>query len=238
MADLEKEKKAAAAAAVADVQQGMLVGLGTGSTTAYAVKELGRRVVEEGLRVEGTATSVATENLARQVGIVMRPFENLSAVDLAIDGADELDPYLQAIKGGGGALLREKIIDSAAKRLLVVVDSSKPVAILGRFKLPLEVLPFAAAWIDRVVSDLGGTTTHRRKPDGSAFLTDQKNYIFDADFGFITTPTDLALRLAQIPGLLEHGLFIDLIDTAYIAREGRVDVIQRLVVNKERHHGS
>lgn len=154
MADLEAEKALAARRAIDEVENGMLVGLGTGSTMAYAIRELGARV-GKGLRIKAVATSSASEALARSLGIELLAGSEVARVDLAIDGADEVDPALNAIKGGGGALLREKIVAASADRMIVIVDSSKPVERLGRFKLPLEVLPFASAWVARSLKNLG-----------------------------------------------------------------------------------
>ncbi len=224
--DRDVEKAAAAAAAVADIRDGMLVGLGSGSTAAHAVRAVGRRVAE-GLRIECVATSRATEALARSAGLTVRPFDDVARLDLTIDGADEIDPALRAIKGGGGALLREKVVAAASDRVSIIVDSSKAVARLGAFPLPVEVLPFAHAWVMRVLAELGGTATQRRGPDGSAYRTDQGNLIVDAAFGRIEDPAALALRLSQVPGIVEHGLFLDEIDTVFVGRPGGVDIHRR-----------
>ena len=224
--DRATEKAAAADAALADVRDGMLVGLGSGSTAAYAVRAIGRRVAE-GLRIECVATSRATDALARSVGLTVRPFDDVARLDLAIDGADEIDPELRAIKGGGGALLREKVVASASDRVCIIVDSSKPVARLGAFPLPVEVLPFAAAWVTRALIELGGLPTPRCGVDGSPFLTDQGNVIVDTAFGLLDDPGGLARRLSQVAGIVEHGLFLDQIDTLFIGRPGGVEVRRR-----------
>jgi ribose 5-phosphate isomerase A len=224
--DRDVEKAAAAEAAVADVRDGMLVGLGSGSTAAHAVRAVGRRVAQ-GLRIECVATSRATESLARAAGLTVRPFEDVARLDLTIDGADEIDPQLRAIKGGGGALLREKVVAAASDRVSIIVDSSKPVARLGAFPLPVEVLPFAHAWVMRVLAGLGGAATRRQGADGSPYRTDQGNLIVDAAFGRIEDPAALALRLSQVPGIVEHGLFLDEIDTVFVGRPGGVDVHRR-----------
>jgi len=226
--DRDAEKAAAAEAAVADIRDGMLVGLGSGSTAAHAVTAIGRRVAH-GLRIECVATSRATEALARSMGLTVRPFEDIARLDLTIDGADEIDPALRAIKGGGGALLREKVVAAASDRVSIVVDSSKPVARLGVFPVPVEVLPFAGAWVRRALAGLGGTATRRQGTDGSPFLTDQGNFIFDTAFGPIEDVPGLALRLSQVAGIVEHGLFLDEIDTVFIGRSGGVDVRRRRV---------
>jgi ribose 5-phosphate isomerase A len=224
--DRDAEKAAAAAAALAEVRDGMLVGLGSGSTAGHAVKALARRVTA-GLRVDCVATSSATEALARALGLPVRPFDDVGRVDLTIDGADEIDPSLRAIKGGGGALTREKVVAAASDRVHIAVDSTKAVERLGRFPLPLEVLPFATAWVDRALRDLGGMPTRRRDGDGSPFRTDQGNYIVDVGFGLIDDPAALAAALSRLPGIVEHGLFLDEIDTVFIGRGGRVEVMRR-----------
>lgn len=226
MPDLEAEKAAAAEAAVNEIRDGMLVGLGTGSTAAYAVKALGRRVAQ-GLRVTCVATSVATETLAKSVGLTITPFDEVSRVDLTIDGADEIDPLLRAIKGGGGALLREKVVAAASDRVIAIVDSSKPVAELGRFKLPVEALPFASAWVLRALTEIGATPTRRVRADGTPFRSDQGNFIVDAAFHAISDPAQLAARLAGVPGIVEHGLFLDEIDSVFIGRGDSVEIVHR-----------
>jgi ribose 5-phosphate isomerase A len=224
--DRDAEKAAAARTAAAEVIDGMLVGLGSGSTAAYAVREIGRRVAD-GLRVDCVATSTATEALARSLGLSVRPFDDVARVDLTIDGADEIDPSLRAIKGGGGALLREKVVAAASDRVCIIVDASKPVARLGAFPLPVEVLPFAAAWVARALAGLGGAPTRRLGADGSPFHTDQGNVIFDTAFGLIDDAAALAGQLARVPGIVEHGLFLDEIDTLFIGRPSGVDVVRR-----------
>jgi ribose 5-phosphate isomerase A len=224
--DLDAEKAAAADAAVAELRDGMLVGLGSGSTAAHAVRAIGRRV-GQGLRIECVATSRATEALARSVGLPVRPFDDVARLDVTIDGADEIDPGLRAIKGGGGALLREKVVASASDRVCIIVDSTKPVDRLGAFPVPIEVLPFAAAWVTRAVIALGGVPTPRRGADGTPFHTDQGNVVFDTAFGLIDDPFALASRLSRVAGLVEHGLFLDLVDTLFIGRAGGVEVRQR-----------
>ena len=225
----ETEKAAAAEAAVAAIADGMLVGLGSGSTAAHAVRAVGRRVAD-GLRIECVATSRATEALARSVGLAIRPFDGIARIDLTIDGADEIDPALRAIKGGGGALLREKVVAAASDRVAIIVDSGKLVARLGAFPVPIEVLPFAGAWVMRALGELHGTATRRHAADGSPFHTDQGNVIFDTAFGLIEDAAALAGQLSQVPGIVEHGLFLDEIDTVFIGRPGGVDVRRRGVV--------
>jgi ribose 5-phosphate isomerase A len=227
MPNLELEKAVAARRAVLEIRDGMLVGLGTGSTASHAIRQIGLRVKDEGLKITATATSKASEVLAASLNIPLVPLEQVSQVDLAIDGADEVDGKLRAIKGGGGALLREKIVATLAVREIIVVDSSKAVEVLGRFKLPVEVLPFAAAFAERALGDLGVPVALRRTPDGQSFLTDQGNRIYDIAFDQITEPEELARRLESLPGVVEHGLFLSQIDMVVIANGDKVKVIGR-----------
>lgn len=226
MPNIEAEKELAAKRAVAEIQNGMSIGLGTGSTMAYAIRELGRRVAG-GLQITAAATSEKTVEAATLAGIAITPFEQLAHLDLAIDGADEVDPSLRAIKGGGGALLREKIVASATDRVIIIVDSSKPVNQLGSFQLPVEVLPFAKAFAFRKLAELGAPVTQRLKPDSSPFLSDQGAYIFTIDFGVIADPKSIALQIDAIPGIIEHGLFLSEIDEVFIGRGTDVEIIKR-----------
>ncbi len=224
--DLAREQRLAAERAVEEVRGGMLVGLGTGRTAACAVRALAVRV-RDGLRVTATATSGATEALAASLGIVLVPFAGVARVDLTIDGADEIDPQLRAIKGGGGALVREKIIATASDRMIAIVDSSKPVAVLGRAKLPVEVLPFAAAFVERRLTEFGGRVELRTGAGGAVYATDQGNRIYDLHLGSIAEPETLARALHAIPGVIGNGLFLDEIDTAMIAEGDTVRVMER-----------
>ena len=175
-----------ARAALSLVREGQVIGLGSGSTAAYFIRLLGERV-KAGLKVRGVATSLQSEQLARQCGIPLTTLDEVPAVDIDFDGADECDPQLQLIKGGGGALLREKVVASVAKKFVVLADSSKQVAVLGGCPLPVEVVPFAHAAVSRKITDLGGSATLRRKA-GGAFTTDNGNYILDCRFGQIADP--------------------------------------------------
>lgn len=219
---VEGQRAAAAEAAVNEVRSGMLVGLGTGRTAAFAARALAQRV-KEGLQVECVATSTATERLGVSLGLRVIPFETVSRVDLTIDGADEIDPRFCAIKGGGGALLREKVVAAASDRVLIAVDGRKVVERLGSFPLPVEVLPFAEAWVMRALTGLGAAPTRRTLEGGTPFRTDQQNLIVDAAFGPIDDVADLAARLASIPGIVEHGLFVGEIDELFVGREGGVE---------------
>jgi ribose 5-phosphate isomerase A len=212
--DVAANKRAAACAAVAEIEDGMLVGLGTGTTANFAIAALGERVAA-GLQVTTIATSLAAAQAAEAAGLPTLPFETLARVDLAIDGADELDPQLRAIKGKGGALLREKIVAAAATRMIAVVDTGKQVARLGRAALPVEVLPFAAGFVSHRIERLGATVSQRMAGE-ACYRTDQDNIILDCRFGSIDDPQGLASALSAIPGMLGHGLFLDEIDTAYV----------------------
>jgi len=192
----------------------MIVGLGTGTTAAFAVAALAERVAG-GLQVTAVATSLATAQAAEAVGLTIVPFDTLAVVDLAIDGADEIDGSLRAIKGGGGAMLREKIVAAAATRMVAIVDVAKQVDVLGRHPLPVEVLPFATAFVTARLAELGAAVT-LRMADAAPYRTDQGNAILDCHFGQIRKPESLAARLGAIPGLLGHGLFLDEIDCAYV----------------------
>lgn len=223
--DVTTRKRAAACAAVAEIQDGMLVGLGTGTTTAFAIAALGERVTA-GLNIATIATSFATMHLAQAARIRVLPFDELSAIDLAIDGADELDTELRAIKGRGGAMLREKVVAAAAARMVVIVDDSKQVTRLGRGPLPVEVLWFATEFVSRRIEELGATVT-RRMLGRSCYSTDQNNAVLDCRFDSIDNPNALATALSAIPGLLGHGLFLDEIDAAYVGRGDGVVCLSR-----------
>jgi ribose 5-phosphate isomerase A len=220
-------KREAAAAALEFVRPGMRLGLGTGSTARPFVELLGERV-RAGLDVIAVPTSEATRAQAEQCGIPLTTLDDTPELDLTIDGADEIAPDLTLIKGGGGALLREKIVASASARMLVIADSSKWVAMLGRFPLPIEVVPFGLAATERAVSAAiaasgnSGPLTLRRDRAGHAFVTDGGHFILDAALQRIADPPSLAARLTAIPGVVEHGLFIGLAQAAVIAGpEGR-----------------
>ena len=223
----EQEKAQAATAALRWVRDGMVLGLGTGTTTAHFITQLGDRV-RQGLKVQGTATSLASEALARQVGIpLLEPRRGLT-FDLAVDGADEFDPELRLIKGGGGALLREKVLETASRYLLVIADSSKLVPRLGKFPLPLEVVPFALPWVLDAVEKLGGAPVLRMAKDNPAapVYSDQRNLLVDCHFGQIMDAEQLAAQLKTIPGIVEHGLFLGLAQAAVIIQNGQPQVLR------------
>lgn len=219
-------KRAAAEAAIAEVRDDMLVGLGTGSTAAYAIAGLGRRIAG-GLRMSAVATSLATETAARAAGIPLLPFEDVSQVDIAIDGADEIDPAFRAIKGGGGALLREKVVAASARRMICIVDASKTVRQLGAHPLPIEVLPFARSFVSEAVRGLGGEPRLRLGPTGEPARSDQGNLLIDCVFGPIADPEALAAALSDIPGMLGHGLFLREIDALVIGGPNGIERRER-----------
>lgn len=215
-------KKLAAARALELVTPGMRLGLGTGSTAKHFVDLLGERVAA-GLDVICVATSEVTEAQARGLGIPMSTLDETPELDLTIDGADEVDSQLRLIKGGGAALLREKIVAAASARMVVIADDSKLVDRLGRFPLPIEVVPFGLEATRRAVAaaiaavDAKGEIVLRRKADGGVLLTDGGHYILDAHLGVIARPEALATALVAIPGVVEHGLFLGLATAAILA---------------------
>ena len=221
----------AAAAAVAEVKPGMKLGLGSGRTAEHFVRLLGEKV-RAGLDVIGVPTSERTAELARELGIPLATLDEVPALDLDVDGADEIDPELRLIKGGGGALLREKIVATASKRMLVLGDPSKTVKTLGAFPLPIEVVPFGLAAtrraIDRAVDKLLLSPQMKlRQANGNTFVTDGGHYIFDASFGRIPDPEALARALEATPGVVDHGLFLGLATAAIIGRSDGVDRLGR-----------
>ncbi len=222
----EAEKEAAGQAAAKVVRDGDVVGLGTGSTAYFAVVALGERV-KAGLKIVGIPTSVQTAEQARAAGIRLTTLDEHPEIDITIDGADEIDPQLRLIKGGGGALLREKVVASASKMMIVVADSGKVVPVLGKFPLPVEIVGFARAVVEKKIAALGGAPKLRAKPDGSPFVTDNGNQILDCSFGKIEDPVALALALSGIPGIVEHGLFIGLASVALVGRGLSVEEIRR-----------
>jgi ribose 5-phosphate isomerase A len=227
-ADRDRRKREAAERALEFVKSGMKLGLGTGSTARHFVDLVGERV-QAGLDVRCVATSEATESQARGLGIPLSTLDELLELDLTVDGADEIDPKLRLIKGGGGALLREKIVAAASKRMVVIADSTKLVAELGAFPLPVEVVPFGLAatrlHIERAVAELGLAGPIRLRGGSSPFVTDGGHYILDCSLGAIADPDLLGKSLSLIPGVVEHGLFIGFARTAIIAGAERVEVL-------------
>ncbi|KAB7666071.1 ribose-5-phosphate isomerase RpiA [Bacillus sp. B1-b2] len=207
----EKEKALVGEkAAESFVKDGMIVGIGTGSTVYYTIVKLGE-MVKKGLSIKGVATSKNTELLAEQYGIPLLTIDEVEKIDVAIDGADEINGDFHAIKGGGGALFREKVIATLANKFVVVADSSKLVNQLGRFPLPVEVVPFGVKITERYLQKLGCSTVLREK-DGQIFSTDNGNYIIDCHFELIENPNQLATTLNSIVGVVENGLFLHMVD--------------------------
>jgi ribose 5-phosphate isomerase A len=205
---------------VAEVRDGMRVGLGTGSTVRFAIEALARRVAA-GLRLEAVATSVDSARRAAALGMAVQDFAAVARVDLTIDGADEIDARLWAIKGAGGAMLREKIVAAASTRMVVIADAAKRVDAIGAAKLPVEVLPFARAFVAARLEALGAAVVAR---DG---MTDNGNLVLDARFAAFPDARALAATLDATPGVLGHGLFLDEVDAAYIASGGIVTRLER-----------
>jgi ribose 5-phosphate isomerase A len=225
-------KRQAAAVALEQVRDGMKLGLGTGSTAKHFVELLGAKV-QGGLRVVGVPTSEVTRADAERCGIPLTTLDEVDRLDITVDGADEIDPALNLIKGGGGALLREKIVASASGRMIVIADDSKLVDTLGRFPLPIEVIPFglaatrAAIEHALAVCGINGELKLRSGKDGHAFVTDGGHWILDAHLGRIPDAPRLAGLLSVIPGVVDHGLFIGLASAVVLASSQGIRIIER-----------
>ena len=231
LSPIDRAKYAAARRSVDFVEDGMKLGLGTGSTAAWMIRCLAERMKQEDLKITGVATSKRTAELARELGIPMATLDEVRWLDLTIDGADEFDPNLNLIKGGGAALLQEKIVATASDRMIVIADAAKEVAQLGAFPLPVEVIPFGwqttKALIEETLYSLDvlNRDVKLRMNKSRPLKTDQGNYILDLHLRRIGKPRQLALVLNQIPGVVENGLFIDICDVVVIGTsEGRVTV--------------
>jgi ribose 5-phosphate isomerase A len=230
-------KRQAAEHALSFVEDGMKLGLGTGSTAARFVDLLGAKV-KAGLDVVCVPTSEATRAQAEKLGIRLATLDDIPHLDLTIDGADEIDPSLRLIKGGGGALLREKIVATASDAMVVIADSAKLVTTLGAFPLPVEVVRFGLrstqSLVEMLAEDAGckGTVHLRQLPDGSPFITDGGNVILDCAFGRIEDPEALDEALKLIPGVVENGLFIGIADVAVVAGPNGIEVLQSAVVGE------
>lgn len=221
----EREKQLAAEAAAELVEEGMAVGLGTGSTAVYAIRRLGGRVAD-GLKIRAVPTSLQSQKLAREVGIPLVDFNEVTELDLTLDGADEIDPALHLIKGGGGALFREKIVAAASRRLVIFADSSKQVAQLGAFPLPVEVNPFGWQVAAAKIEALGPRVRLRPSKAGQSaaepFVTDNHGYILDCAFGQIPDPPALERTLRAITGVVETGLFVAMAELALMGEGEQV----------------
>ena len=229
---MDELKRQAAARALEQVRDGMKLGLGTGSTAKHFVELLGEKV-RAGMKVIGVPTSEATRADAVRCGIALTTLDDIDRLDLSVDGADEIDPQLNLIKGGGGALLREKIVAAASDRMIVIADDTKWVDALGRFPLPVEVIPFGLAATRRAIAEafakcgVSGQMVVRNGKDGHVFVTDGGHWIVDAHLGRIEDAPRLADLLSAIPGVVEHGLFIGLASTAVLAGGQGIRVIER-----------
>jgi|HubBroStandDraft_2_1064218.scaffolds.fasta_scaffold08357_3 ribose 5-phosphate isomerase A len=222
----DQEKEAAARASLQFVKDGQVVGLGTGSTAAYFIKLLGDEV-KRGLRIRGIPTSVRSGELAASLGIPLTTLDECQEIAVTVDGADEVDPQLRLIKGGGGAMLREKIVASATKQLVIVADESKQVSVLGKFPLPVEVIKFAQALVAKEIAALGAQVSVRTGADGKPFVTDEHNHILDCRFGQIPDADGLARKLSDMPGVVEHGLFIGMASVVLFARGDGIVELRR-----------
>ncbi|MDQ0086627.1 ribose 5-phosphate isomerase A [Paenibacillus anaericanus] len=209
------------------VKDGMTIGLGTGSTAYYAIEKIGE-MVSGGLQVRAIATSNASEELAKKYNIPLISASEVDHLDLAIDGADEINPQMELIKGGGGALLREKLVAMHSDKFIVIADSSKVVASLGQFKLPIEIVPFTYEWTLKLLRNRYAVPFEMRKNGDDLYVTDNGNYIVDAAFGMIESPATLAEELKAITGVVEHGLFVGITDTVIIGFEdGRTEINEK-----------
>jgi ribose 5-phosphate isomerase A len=217
------DKKIAGEEAVNFIKDGMTIGLGSGSTVNWMLRKLGE-LVKEGLQVKGIPSSLKTERLAKELGIPLTDFSKTSKIDLAIDGADEVDDQLNLLKGGGGSLVREKIVDDAAGELIIIVDGDKIVPQLGDFPLPVEVLPFGWEITAGNVSKLGCVPKLRETTDG-VFVSDNGNYILDCKFDAIKQPKELHEELKQIVGVVETGLFINMASKVIVAKHGEIEIL-------------
>ena len=225
--DKERFKKMAAEKAVEEIQPGAIVGLGTGSTVYYVLLALGEKV-RDGLNITGIATSKQAESISAKQGIPLSTLAEHPVIDLTIDGADEIDPSLNLIKGGGGALVREKIIAHASKRLVIVADDSKLVSVLGTtFALPVEVLQFGWEATQTAINNICGKSTMRYSGE-KPFLSDNGNYILDCRFDMIRQPAQIELQLNNLPGVVENGLFVSRADKAIIGTTSGVEIREKM----------
>jgi ribose 5-phosphate isomerase A len=218
----DEAKVLVAKRAVEFVEDGMAVGLGTGTTSVKFIHALGERVKQDGLHIRCVASSNASATLGQSLGLEVVDLADLPELDVYIDGADEVGPGLALIKGGGGALLREKIVASAAKKFIVVVDSTKIVDTLGHFPLPVEVIKMALPLVEKRLTDLGLHPKMRHHPDGSDYITDEQNFILDCAAGQIKDPVATAAAIRGIVGVVEHGLFLNMAAVALIAGDNGV----------------
>ena len=227
---MENLKKAAAEEAVKYVKSGMVVGLGTGSTTYFAIKKIGELLQEGKLNnIVGIPSSIQSENLAKEFKIPLTTFDQHTEIDITIDGADEVDESLNLIKGGGGALLREKVLAQASKKEIIIVDESKLSKVLGlKWAVPIEVIRFAVNVEIQFLESIGGKPKLRMSDNNRPFITDEGNYILDTNFGEIEKPEILTQQLENRAGIVEHGLFINLASEVIVAT---TEGIKKIVKN-------
>jgi len=226
MTNVKETKKLVGEEVVKYIKDGMKVGLGSGSTMYYMVKKLGERIKKEGLNIEGIPTSIQTADWAKEFGVPLTDFSNLQKLDLAIDGADEVDPDLQLIKGGGGALLREKIVAASAQDFYVIVDNSKIVKHLGAFSLPVEIVPFGWEVTTSKIKKLGCQPTLRKR-NGNPYITDNGNFVLDCDFKMIEESEKLHKDLICLTGVVETGLFVNMAKKVLIGQGDEVKEIDQ-----------
>lgn len=227
---IAEAKKNAALEAVKHVKDGFIVGLGSGTTVAFAIEALGERIKREHIKIFGIPSSYQAFQLAVQYGIPVTTLDEHPVIDVTIDGADQITPELNLIKGMGAALMREKIVAAASKLNVIIADENKRVKVLGENNqaVPIEVLPFALALVKREIEAIGGKPVVREgKGKLGAIITDNGNAIIDAAFGLIENPAELAVKVKMIPGVVETGLFVGLTDIVYLATPSRVEKIER-----------
>jgi ribose 5-phosphate isomerase A len=227
---IQEAKKNAALEAIKHVKNDSIIGLGSGTTVAYAIEALGNRVKNENLKIMGIPSSYQAFQLAIQHGIQITTLDEHPIIDITIDGADQITPELHLIKGMGAALLREKIVAAASKYNVIIADENKRVSILGENNqaVPIEVLPFALQLVKSRITELGGAAIVREgKGKLGPIITDNGNVIIDANFGLIQNPQELSVKLKMIPGVIETGFFTNMTDAAYIATENKIEKIQK-----------
>jgi ribose 5-phosphate isomerase A len=225
MDKLERYKRAAGEKAVDFIENGMILGLGSGSTVYWMMKRLAK-LVQQGMDIKGVPSSKRTEGWAQEFGIPLVDFSQVDKIDLAIDGADEIDPEFQLTKGGGGSLVREKIVDALAEKLIIIADKTKVVETLGTFPLPVEVVPFGYQATAKRIEKLGAIPTLRIK-DGDVFVSNNGNYILDCQFTSINNPEQLHEKIKALVGVVETGLFVNMVDTVIIGNEKGTEIITK-----------
>ncbi|KHF39420.1 ribose 5-phosphate isomerase [Halalkalibacter okhensis] len=223
---VELRKKRAGEKAVEWIEDGMTIGLGSGSTVYWTIKKLGE-LVNKGMKIKGVPSSIRTEGWANQFGVPLTDFQQGTELDLAIDGADEVDPSFHLIKGGGGSLVREKIVNAASKNLIIVVDESKVVSNLGEFGVPIEVVPFGWEVTERRISQMGCRSIQLRKSENEIYVSNNGNYILDCHFGYIENAMNLHAQLKQVVGVVETGLFIGMTDHVIVGKDNGVQVLRK-----------